>query len=68
MPVRDSTDPEPLWLLSWQVRAADWMPTHRALLENTIQEQLPREQGPSSSLLRNASAENATQPAIIYTR
>lgn len=33
----DSTDPEPLWLLSWQIRAADWMLTHRALLESTIQ-------------------------------
>jgi hypothetical protein len=34
----ESTDPEPLWLLSWQIRAADWMLTHRALLESTIQQ------------------------------
>jgi hypothetical protein len=34
----ESTDPEPLWLLSWQIRAADWMLANRALLERIIQE------------------------------
>jgi hypothetical protein len=34
----ESTDPEPLWLLSWQIRGADWMLTHRDLLESIIQE------------------------------
>lgn len=33
----DSADPEPLWLLAWQIRAADWMLTHRPMLERTIQ-------------------------------
>jgi hypothetical protein len=33
----ESADPELLWLLSWQIRAAGWMLTHRALLESTIQ-------------------------------
>lgn len=33
----ESTDPEPLWLLSWQIRAADWMLRHRTLLQTTIE-------------------------------
>ena len=32
----ESTDPEPLWLLSWQIRAAGWMLTHRSMLEQVI--------------------------------
>jgi len=31
------TDPEPLWLLSWQIRAADWMLEHRRLLQRVIE-------------------------------
>lgn len=33
----DYDNPEPLWLMTWQIRAADWMLTHRPLLERTIQ-------------------------------
>jgi hypothetical protein len=33
----ESTDPEPMWLLSWQIRAAGWMLEHREMLENAMQ-------------------------------
>ncbi|NUT94507.1 MAG: aminoglycoside phosphotransferase family protein [Saccharothrix sp.] len=32
----DSTDPGPLWALSWRARAAAWMIRHRELLEGAI--------------------------------
>jgi hypothetical protein len=32
----ESKDPEPLWLLSWQIRAADWLLRHRSQIENSI--------------------------------
>jgi hypothetical protein len=33
----DTTDVEHLWLMSWQIRAADWMLDHRTLLQDAIQ-------------------------------
>jgi hypothetical protein len=33
----DTTDVEHLWLMSWQIRAADWMLDHRTMLQNAIQ-------------------------------
>ncbi|MFG1965165.1 hypothetical protein [Nonomuraea sp. NPDC049028] len=32
----ESTDPDPLWALAWQARAAAWMLRHRPLLENAL--------------------------------
>ena len=32
----DSTDPAPLWALTWRARAAGWMIRHRTLLEQAI--------------------------------
>lgn len=32
----ESKDPEPLWLMAWQIRAADWMLRHRAQIEASI--------------------------------
>jgi hypothetical protein len=33
----DTTDSRHLWLMSWQIRAADWMLRHRQMLQNTIE-------------------------------
>lgn len=33
---QESKDPEPLWLMSWQIRSADWMLRHRSQIENSI--------------------------------
>jgi len=31
-----STDPEPLWAVTWRVRSAAWMLTHRRTLERAL--------------------------------
>ena len=33
---QQSTDPEPMWLMAWQIRAADWMMKHRSQIEAGI--------------------------------
>jgi hypothetical protein len=33
----ETTDAGHIWLMAWQIRAADWMLDHRSLLQNAIE-------------------------------